>query len=109
EYDPSARANADEIRKAVVAPNEVFVGPNSRGKCYGLSFYLDREIQEWDPTHPRVGVLVLEKRNCQEVVRAPYVCSEADWLGGAGAFLYSITLNDSLGGLGSGGQAKQEK
>jgi len=109
EYDPSARTIANEIRKPVIASSDVYVGPFSRGRRYGLNFYLGREVQDWDPTHPRVGMLLLEERDCKEVVPAPYVCSRADWLAGAGAFLYSITLNDSLGRLGRGGQPKQEK
>jgi 4-amino-4-deoxy-L-arabinose transferase-like glycosyltransferase len=109
EYDPSARTIADEIRKPVVASSDVYLGPISRGRRYGLNFYLGREVPDWDPTHPRVGMLLVEERDCKELVAAPYVCSQADWLEGAGAHLYSITLNDSLGWLGGGGQSKQEK
>jgi 4-amino-4-deoxy-L-arabinose transferase-like glycosyltransferase len=108
-HDPSAKTIAAEIRKSVVTSSDVYVGPISRGRRYGLNFYLRREIQEWDPTNPRIGILVLDKKNCKDVVAAPYVCGEADWQEGAGAFLYSITLNNSLSGLGGGGQSKQEK
>jgi 4-amino-4-deoxy-L-arabinose transferase-like glycosyltransferase len=106
ENDPSGKTMAVEIRRPFAEATDVFVGPISRGKRYGLTFYLNREVKDWDPTHPRVGTLVLEKKNCREVVPAPYACGDADWLGRAGAFVYSITVNDSFGLPGSGGQPK---
>ena len=109
-YDPSARTIAAEIRKPVVEENHIFVGPMSRGKRYGLSFYLGREIPDWDRAHPEVGILVLEGKNCGEIVSAPYVCSHgSDWLAGAGAYLFSVTLDESLSSPGAGRQPRQEK
>ena len=97
-YDPSGKTLADEIERPTVRATNVYAGPMNRGKRYSLNFYLNEEISDWDPAHPNVGLLVLQRQNCQELVPAPYSCTSSDWLEGAGAYLYSVTLPDSLGG-----------
>ena len=98
EYDPSARTLAGEIERPTARETNIYAGPISRGKRYGLNFYLKQEIRDWDPAHPNVGLLILQRQNCQELVPAPYVCTNSDRLQGAGAYLYSVASPDSLGG-----------
>jgi 4-amino-4-deoxy-L-arabinose transferase-like glycosyltransferase len=98
EHDPSGRTIGYVLKKWVGRPDELFLGPMSRGKRYGINFYLSREIPEWNPDHPRAGVLVLERGNCAQLVPAPFVCSGgSELLGNTGASIYSVALPDSLG------------
>jgi len=107
EFDPSGRTLAEAVEKAEPPPADLFVGTMERGKHYGLNFYLHREVPVWDPSHPKTGVLLLTGRDCATFVSAPYVCSQGplalpSGLAGGGAFLYEVTLPDSLAGLGGG-------
>jgi len=89
----------------VVTQDDLFLGPMTGGNRYGINFYSSREIPEWNPDHPRAGVLVLERRNCAVVVPAPFVCNGGSELSeNSGAFVYLVRPADSLGRPGVGRQ-----
>ena len=108
--DPSGKTIASELRSLNIGPGDVFLGRMNRGQHYSLNFYWGREIPDWDQSQPRTGYLLLPGKRCSVLVQPPYVCSEQPvYLQKSGEFLFQITATDSLGGIGSRGQPKQEK
>jgi hypothetical protein len=97
-YDPSSRTLSEEITRVVAGPAEIYAGPMNRARRYGLNFYLNREIPDWDPVHPGEGLLLTDRSNCGELVPPPYLCGEAMGLKETGTQLYSVRAPDSLGG-----------
>ena len=96
--DPSSRTLTQEISRVVVGPAKIYAGPMKRGRRYGLNFYLNREIPNWDPANPAEGLLLTDSSNCRELVPPPYLCGEAMRLEKTGTQLYPVRAPDSLGG-----------
>jgi 4-amino-4-deoxy-L-arabinose transferase-like glycosyltransferase len=93
--DPSGKSLAlllEQFQSLGLPDTEFYVPPMKRGQQFGLSFYLHREIQVWDPENPRKGFLLLPVRDCDSnLVKAPWGCSRrAEELGSTGWFLHRV-------------------
>jgi len=80
--DPSTKSLArqvDQIEYHLPA-SEFFVLSTNRNQKFGLSFYLHRDIQFWDPENPKEGFLLLRSSatagDCESYVKATWYCSE---------------------------------
>ena len=105
DHDPSGRSIGNALKAPRFQAHDLFLGPMRRGKRYGVNFYAAREIPEWNPAHPKAGLLVLDRRNCAQLVPAPFACSGGEELvGNSGAFAYFVSEEDSLDGAGRGRQ-----
>jgi 4-amino-4-deoxy-L-arabinose transferase-like glycosyltransferase len=98
--DPSGKSLAlilEEIQSLRLPDTEFYVSSMKRGQQFGLSFYLHREIQVWDPESPRRGFLLLPERDCDSgLVKAPWVCSRsAIELGPTGWCAYRVSRENT--------------
>ncbi len=77
--DPSGKSLATEIQKiqrAGAAPDlDYYVARMKRGQQFSLSFYLHREIQDWESVHPADGFVILPSNHCEPPVTPPWSCS----------------------------------
>jgi len=103
----SGRTIARDLGTNHIPPDQLFYAHMHRGQQYSLSFYLRKEIQQWDPASPKSGYLLVSSRSCGSLVTAPWVCSENPiQLESSGWFVYRVDRGDlmsSLGGLDRGG------
>jgi 4-amino-4-deoxy-L-arabinose transferase-like glycosyltransferase len=101
-YDPSGKTVAAEISSTNVSSG-LFVGPMPRGQYFSLTFYLHREMKEWDRTNPQAGYLLLRsKAYCSEVAPG-WACNGGPIeLPKSGWFIYRVETASSSGGLGGG-------
>jgi len=78
--DPSAKALTPVIQQLQfrLPASEFFVLPVNRTQKFGLSFYLHRDVQFWDPENMREGLLLLRSgtttQDCERYVQAPWSC-----------------------------------
>ncbi len=87
----SARGVAEELGRRGIPPGTLSVSGMKRGMEYGLSFYLHREIKEWDAKSETGGYLLTPAKNCEEVVGAQYFCELQRFDSeGTGRFLYLV-------------------
>ncbi len=99
--DPSGRSLAlllKQFEPSLLPDSDFYVASMNRGQQFGLSFYLHREIQIWDPEHPKKGFLLLPRRDCDSsMVSAPWQCSRnAEPLGASGWFVYRVSVESPL-------------
>ncbi len=87
----SAKGVAEELQRRRVPASTLSVSGMNRGLQYGLSFYLHREIKEWDAKSETGGYLLTASKDCGRVVGAEFFCEaqpfDAD---GTGRFLYLV-------------------
>src|SRR5208282_366885 len=93
--DPSGKSlalNLKQIQPLLSPDSDFYVASMKRGQQFGLSFYLHREIQIWDPENPRKGFLLLPMRDCDpSLVKAPWGRSrDSIALGSTGWFAYRV-------------------
>ena len=93
--DPSGKSLAlllEEIQSLDLPETEFYVSSMKRGQQFGISFYLHREIQTWDPENPKRGFLLLPMRGCDSsLVKSPWACSRnAIELGSTGWVAYRV-------------------
>ena len=93
--DPSGKSLAlilEEIQSLRLPESEFYVSSMKRGQQFGISFYLHREIQTWDPENPKTGFLLLPMRDCDpNEVKAPWYCSwRSIELGSTGWVAYRV-------------------
>lgn len=93
--DPSGRSLAmalEEIQSWRLPETEFYVSSMKRGQQFGISFYLHREIQTWDPENPKTGFLLLPMRDCgPSEVKDPWSCSRTPFeLGSTGWVAYRV-------------------
>ena len=93
--DPSGKSLAlvlEQIQSSRLPDTEFYVSSMKKGQQFGLSFYLHREIQSWDPENPKKGFLLLPMKDCgSSQVKAPWACSRnAVELGSTGWFAYRV-------------------
>ena len=109
-HDLSGRTLANEIPSPSTVSQDFFAGKMSRGAQYSLNFYLHKEIPNWNPNQPKSGYLLTDDEESLTKLLQPFKCSEKSFrLPASGVFLCEVQQSDSLGGIGSGGQPKQEK
>lgn len=99
--DPSGRSLAAEVEKfqptADALRVELYVARMSRGQQFSLSFYLHREILDWESTRPQDSFVILPSRSasCGPPITPPWSCSRNPTeLGSAGWFIYRVTRTD---------------
>ncbi len=103
-WDPSGRTLSQELQRQGIPTDKLAVKVMSRSQRYSLSFYLQREIPEWDREHPREGYLLLGGRCSGSVDGPDLACEEVPFnLAQTGFFLYRIERR-SLGGRPCSGQ-----
>lgn len=77
--DPSAKSVAKLVEQLEfhLPASEFFVLPANRNLKYGLSFYLDRDVQFWDVQNPKEGFLLIrsDSDDCALHVKEPWHCS----------------------------------
>jgi 4-amino-4-deoxy-L-arabinose transferase-like glycosyltransferase len=93
--DPSGKSLAlllEKFSSSGLPDSECYASSMKRGQQFGISFYLHREIQVWDPENPKKGFLLLPVRDCDSrLVKAPWACSrDAIELGSTGWFAYRV-------------------
>ena len=96
--DPSGRSLAAEVEKfqptAEALRVGVYVAAMSRGQQYSLSFYLHREIPDWESTHPTDSFVLLPSppsATCSAPIKPPWSCSRnAFELNSTGWFIYRV-------------------
>ncbi|HTP69409.1 MAG TPA: glycosyltransferase family 39 protein [Dongiaceae bacterium] len=100
-WDPSGRTLAAELAANEIPTDQIYAAAHmKRGQLYSLSFYLHREIVEWDETSAKSGFLLLPSRNCAHFVKAPFACAEQPIaLSKSGWFVYRVGNSGSVGGL----------
>jgi 4-amino-4-deoxy-L-arabinose transferase-like glycosyltransferase len=99
-WDPSGRTLAAELAANRIPADQIYATSMQRGQLYSLSFYLHREIAEWDETQTKSGFLLIHSRACTRVVHAPLTCDDPPLeLKKSGFFLYRVENNSSTGGL----------
>jgi len=101
--DPSGKSIAEELAKLRVPVTELSAHRMNRGRRYSLSFYLHREIPEWDSLQPSEGY-VLERGQIVSLVysRQLIINREPRELGNTGYFLYEIRSRSVGAATGSG-------
>lgn len=94
--DPSGKTLSREILGMKIPPSQIYVLHMPRGQRYSLNFYLHQEIAQWDTTGPKEGYLLVQQRNCEELVQAPLVCANNPLVPNpSGWFIYQITRQDA--------------
>jgi hypothetical protein len=100
-WDPSGRTLAEELRRDEIPVDNLAV-IMSRAQRYSLSFYLRREVPDWDREHPHDGYLLSGGRFCKGIVGENFACDEIPFdLQKTGFFLYRVRarlVSSSAGG-----------
>jgi len=99
--DPSGRSLAAEAAKFQPTADALRVGlyvaRMNRGQQFSLSFYLHREILDWESARPADSFVILPSRSasCGPPIVPPWSCSRnALELGSTGWLLYRVTKGD---------------
>jgi 4-amino-4-deoxy-L-arabinose transferase-like glycosyltransferase len=92
-YDPSGKTLAAELQKNETLfqglGKDVYVARMKRGQQFSLSFYLHREIGDWESARPKDSFVLLPLRQCGPPVPSSWSCSRMPiQLGATGWFLY---------------------
>jgi 4-amino-4-deoxy-L-arabinose transferase-like glycosyltransferase len=97
--DPSGRVLAAELEKFQPTADAlhlgVFVAKMSRGQQFSLSFYLHREILDWESARPADSFVLLpsSSASCDPPITPPLSCSRNPTeLGSTGWFVYRVRL-----------------
>jgi 4-amino-4-deoxy-L-arabinose transferase-like glycosyltransferase len=100
-HDPSGRSLAVEVEKLQPTADAqgvgIYVAGMKRGQQFSLSFYLHREIPDWESTHPKDGFVILPLRSpsCGPPIIPPWSCSPNPIeLGSTGWFAYRVYKKD---------------
>ena len=102
-WDPSGRTISEELRLRGIPAAKIEAQNVGRGQRYSLSFYLHREVVEWDRDHPREGYLLSGVHHCGADVGSEFKCEEAPFdLDRTGFFLYRVEQRSPDTGSGSG-------
>ena len=99
--DPSGKALAAELTKMDVASSRISTHRMNRAKRYSLSFYLHREVPEWDSLHPTDGY-ILESSRLASLTHSGALEMDPKpiEIGATGYFLYRVRYRslDAAGG-----------
>ena len=102
-FDPSGKTLAQELQRGAIPSDEIAVKVMSRGQRYSLSFYLRREITEWDTNQSRQGYLLAGGGRCESVAGEHFRCEPVAFdLDKTGYFLFRVTPRLVNGAAGSG-------
>jgi 4-amino-4-deoxy-L-arabinose transferase-like glycosyltransferase len=100
--DPSGRSLATEVDKFEPTADAlglgIYVAKMSRGQRFSLSFYLHREILDWESIHPTDSFVILPSRSgsCGPPITPPWSCSRNPVeLGSTGWFVYRVARTDA--------------
>jgi len=97
-WDPSGRSLSEEIRRNGIPSQELLARVMSRGQRYSLSFYLHKEVTEWEAERPREGYILSGGKYCGGAVGTDITCEEIPFnLEKTGFFLYRIERRSSCG------------
>jgi 4-amino-4-deoxy-L-arabinose transferase-like glycosyltransferase len=93
--DPSGKSVALELEKiqnlGTALGVDYYVARMSRGQQFSLSFYLHREIRNWESVRPADSFLILPSTNCESLVTPPWSCSRRPAeLGSTGWFVFRV-------------------
>ena len=107
-HDPSGRTLSEELRRRSIPTGELaVVRPLSRGLQYSLSFYLRKEIAEWDRNHPKEGYVLTDGKYIKAQVGSDFTFEEVAFdLEKTGYFLYRIQRRSLAGDSGCSGKPK---
>jgi len=98
-FIPSGRTLARELQSRKVPPDELFVTGMNQGLHYGLNFYLEKEIKDWNNSHPADGYLLTGVSwSCRYLSRPVGTCEHIPFDPGhtTGRFLYKIKAANSV-------------
>jgi len=102
-YDPSGKTLAREIQTNQIPIDRLFVQPMPRGQQFSMNFYLHRETQNWNPSSPKDGYLLLSSKSCNARVSPPWTCATVPLdLPVSGWFVYKVERSELAGGLNGG-------
>ena len=98
--DPSGRTIAAELAAKQIPADRLYAGAMNRGQLYSLSFYLHREIGQWEEARANPGFLLVRSRDCARLVRPPLRCADPPIeLPRSGWFVYRVEAGESVGGF----------
>jgi 4-amino-4-deoxy-L-arabinose transferase-like glycosyltransferase len=87
----SAKDLATQIHERGIPASQLRVSGMKRGMVYGLSFYLHREVANWDANSRTGGYLLSETRDCPMVVGPGFYCEAQPFdRDSAGRFLFLV-------------------
>jgi 4-amino-4-deoxy-L-arabinose transferase-like glycosyltransferase len=99
--DSSGKSLAAEVGKFQPTADAlrvgIYVAKMSRGQQFSLSFYLHREIPDWESTRPNDSFVILPSHSapCGPPIMSPWSCSGSPIaLGSTGWFVYRVTRRD---------------
>ena len=99
--DPSGRYLAAEVEKLQATSDALragfYVARMTRGQQYSLSFYLHREVPDWESARPTDSLVIVPSPSvsCGALITPPWSCSGAPIeLGSTGWSIYRVTKTD---------------
>jgi len=103
----SGQTIAGELAANNIPSDQLYYAFMHRGQQYSLSFYLHHEIQQWNSKNAKPGYLLVSSRNCKEVVKPPWMCSDDPiQLDSNGWLVYRVAREDLMSGLGRLGEGR---
>lgn len=111
--DPSGKTLAQQVERQKIPLDELAVGWMSRGRHFGMNFYLHQEIKDWNLENSGKQYVLTDIRGCRNLDPIPFACEPMPFDEQAtGVFLYHIVMRGSVQGLGlgnSGGQTQKKE
>jgi 4-amino-4-deoxy-L-arabinose transferase-like glycosyltransferase len=103
--DPSGRSLARELRVRKIPVDELAVTAMNRGMHYGLNFYLNAEIRDWDGNDAIEGYVLSGSRSCKGFASPQFTCEEIPFdYESTGRFLYRVSRASSADSRPDSGQ-----